>query len=174
MTSPQKGLGHGNLHHLFPAKTLNAAPSLMKSTATIFWDHKGVLLVDFLDWWHWNYSALLWYTWQASVAASRHHFDSNIRPQTTNWTWLVMMPWLGGYGPPFLLSWSRTQWFAAGVNVKQAVTSWLHTLDKDILCVGIQALVPQWAKCLNCQWWLHGDLMCTICYVCAMYTVKWE
>ena len=27
---------------------------------------------------------------------------------------------------------------------------------------------------LKCQWWLHGGLVCTICYTCAMYTEKSE
>jgi hypothetical protein len=32
--------------------------------------------------------------------------------------------------------------------VKQAVTSWLHTLDTDFYAV-IQAVMPRWDKCLN-------------------------
>jgi len=85
---------------------------------------------------------------------------------------LVMMPWLGGYVPPSLQSWSHAPWFAAGANMKQAVT-WLHMLDKNFLCVGIQTLIPQWDKCWNCQWW-RGNLMCTICYERAIYTIKLE
>jgi hypothetical protein len=40
--------------------------------------------------------------------------------------------------------------FATDVDVKQVVTSWLQTHDTDFFFnSGIQALVPQWDKCLN-------------------------
>jgi hypothetical protein len=96
---PKKGLGHGNTHHLFPAKTSKTTPSVTKSTATIFWDHKGVLLVDFWLWWHCNYSTLLWYT----VAASRHNTDGNMSPHMTNWTsnWVWCHGWEIMDHPPY-------------------------------------------------------------------------
>ena len=36
--------------------------------------------------------------------------------------------------------------FATDADVKQAVTSWLHTLDTNFFRVWIQALVPRWDK----------------------------
>jgi hypothetical protein len=41
------------------------------------------------------------------------------------------------------------KWFASDINMKQAVISWLQTRDVDFFCAGMQALVSQWAKCLN-------------------------
>jgi hypothetical protein len=89
-------------HILYTSMTTKAT-LVRKSIATNFWDHKGVLLVDFLDWWHCNYSALLWYTWVASVAASRPHFDCNIRPHMTNWAsdWLWCQGWEGMDHPSY-------------------------------------------------------------------------
>jgi hypothetical protein len=37
--------------------------------------------------------------------------------------------------------------FAANIYMKQAVTSWLQTLDPDFFHAGIQALVPWLDKC---------------------------
>jgi hypothetical protein len=39
--------------------------------------------------------------------------------------------------------------FVTDADVKQAVTSWLHTLVTDFFYAGIQALVSSWVKCLN-------------------------
>jgi hypothetical protein len=44
--------------------------------------------------------------------------------------------------------------FATDADVKQAVTSWLQTLDTSLFFNGIQVfLVPRWDKCLN----VNGD-----------------
>ena len=39
--------------------------------------------------------------------------------------------------------------FATDADVKQVITSWLQTLDTDFLYAGIQALAPQWERCVN-------------------------
>jgi hypothetical protein len=53
-------------------------------------------------------------------------------------------------------SWGRTyrppcsvELIRKDVDVKQAVTSWLQTHNKDWLYARPQSLVPQWDKCLN-------------------------
>jgi hypothetical protein len=61
----------------------------------------------------------------------------------------------------------RIKRFAVDADAKQAVTSWLQTLHKDLFYVGIQALVPRWDQC---QWRHRGGLMRTVCYPCAIYT----
>jgi hypothetical protein len=40
--------------------------------------------------------------------------------------------------------------FATDTDMQQAVTSWLWTLDNEFLYAGIQAIPPQWDRCL-CQ-----------------------
>jgi len=67
---------------------------------------------------------------------------------------------------------SSVKGHATDTDVEQAVTTWLQTLDTDFFCDEIQALVPQWVKCLS--WLLCGGLMCTICYTCTMYTLMLE
>jgi len=39
--------------------------------------------------------------------------------------------------------------FGAYANMKQTVTSWLQTLDTNVLYMGVQASLPQWDKCMN-------------------------
>jgi len=43
--------------------------------------------------------------------------------------------------------------FAKHANVKQAVTSWLQTIDTNFFYAKIQALVPRWDKRFN----VNGD-----------------
>ena len=38
---------------------------------------------------------------------------------------------------------------ATDADVKEAVTSWLQTLDNDFFHIAIQALVPRWDRCVN-------------------------
>jgi hypothetical protein len=38
--------------------------------------------------------------------------------------------------------------FATDAELKQCVTSWLGTIETGFFYAGIQALVPQWKKCL--------------------------
>jgi hypothetical protein len=63
---------------------------------------------------------------------------------------------LGRYGPDFNFSLFGTlqtvlagKRFAKNAEIKQAVTSWLQTIDTDFVVAGIQALVPQLDKRLN-------------------------
>ena len=48
---------------------------------------------------------------------------------------------------PIQTTWSKQ--FATHDDMKQAVTSWLETLDTDFFYAGIQALVSQWDKSLK-------------------------
>jgi hypothetical protein len=82
-------------------------------------------------------------------------------PHMTNWTsyWLRCYGWEVMDHPPYCSALAPSDFhlfrtcnkhlagklFVAGANMKQAVTSWLQTLDKDLLCV----VQPQWDKCLN-------------------------
>lgn len=51
--------------------------------------------------------------------------------------------------------------FAADASVKQAVTSWLRTFDSDFFYAWIEALVPQWNRCLN----VNGDHKLAACHM---------
>jgi hypothetical protein len=77
--------------------------------------------------------------------------------------WLVTALWLYDYGPPSKQSWSYAQWFlllcipeaASGWQVittyaymKQAVTSWMQTIDTIFFHIGITELLPG-ERCLN-------------------------
>jgi hypothetical protein len=66
----------------------------------------------------------------------------------------------------------RSTWLASD-DIRQAVTSWLQTLDTVFFYAGLQFLVPQWDICL-CQSWLHGGPMCMVCYSSAINTSKSE
>jgi len=41
--------------------------------------------------------------------------------------------------------------FVTDVDVKQAATSGLNTRNTSFFCVGLEALVPLWCKCLKCM-----------------------
>jgi hypothetical protein len=41
---------------------------------------------------------------------------------------------------------SCAQQFETAVKLKQAVTPWPYTLEKNSFCAGIQAFMPQWAN----------------------------
>jgi len=90
ITSPKKGLGHGNTHHLFSADIKSNTISWEKQT--IFWDHKDVLLGD-------NATTQLIVVHCCCI-------------KTSLW-WQHQAPYdqldfsLGGYGPPSLQSWSH-------------------------------------------------------------------
>jgi hypothetical protein len=60
------------------------------------------------------------------------------------------------------------KWFATNADVKQAVTSWLQALDIDFFYSGDTVIGDTMGHMLKCDWGLHGGLMCTVCYECAM------
>jgi hypothetical protein len=86
-------------------------------------------------------------------------------PHTANWTcdllhccgWKVMdhlryshditSSDLQLFGP--LKKHSAGKRYAADTDVMQAVTTWLQTLDTDCFYAEMQALVPEWDKCLS-------------------------
>ena len=55
--------------------------------------------------------------------------------------------------------------FVTNTDVKQAVTSWLQTLDTDFLCAGTQAMMPLWYKSLN----VSGDYVGVWCVPSATH-----
>jgi len=61
--------------------------------------------------------------------------------------------------------------FATDADVKQAVTSWLPTLDTVILRPDTSYIATV-GKMLKCQWLLRGSPMCSFCCPCATYTQK--
>ena len=63
--------------------------------------------------------------------------------------------------------------FATDADVKQAVTSWLPTLDTVILRPDTSYIATV-GKMLKCQWLLRGSPMCSFCCPCATYTQKSE
>jgi hypothetical protein len=61
---------------------------------------------------------------------------------------------------------------ATDADVKQAVTSWLQTLDTNFSHVWMHAWVQRWDKWWNNNGDLSWGLKCTICYPCAIGTSK--
>jgi hypothetical protein len=56
--------------------------------------------------------------------------------------------------------------FAAVVSVEKPVSSYLQTLDTNILCRWMPAVMPQWDKCLICS----GHCMEVWYAICHVYT----
>ena len=144
-----------------PTKTLKAAPSVRNIMVTVFWNDKGVLLVDFLD----RIDNVTVKRYCSTVERFRQAIrprrpgllrkaaiilHDNARAHSTNRTcdWLR----LEGHSPnsPYLthsdfrlfgplekhMSGKR---FATDADVKQAVTSWPHALDADFFYARLQA-----------------------------------
>lgn len=64
--------------------------------------------------------------------------------------------------------------FVTDANMKQAVTSWLVTLDTVSFYHWDTILGAIIGQMLECQWWLHWRPVYTICYPCVMYGSKSE
>jgi histone-lysine N-methyltransferase SETMAR len=159
-----------------PSKKFKTTPSAKKVMATVFWDHKGVLLVDFLtkgdtvnaDRYCDTLSRL-----QEAIGLKRPGLlrtdvvllHDNARPHSANrtrdllrryhWDVLDHPP----YNPDLALSDFHLfgplkkhlggRRFATDGEVQQAVMSWLQALDTDFFYAGIDALVYRWNKCLD-------------------------
>jgi histone-lysine N-methyltransferase SETMAR len=166
-----------------PSKKFKTTQSAQKIMATVFWDHKGVLLVDFLtqadtvnaD----RYCDTLNRLWEA-IHRERPELlrrgvvllHDNARPHTANRTRELLQPynWEVLDHPPYDLALSDFHLFgplkkhqggrrfAVDGEVQQAVMSWLQALDTDFFYVGIEALVGQM---LRQVWGLCGKIICT-------------
>jgi hypothetical protein len=63
--------------------------------------------------------------------------------------------------------------FATDADVKQAITSWLSTLNTYFSYAGIQALVPRWDRRLNVDG-EYAEVWCISYATCAINTSKWQ
>jgi histone-lysine N-methyltransferase SETMAR len=141
------------------AKKLKAMPSVRKIMATVFWNHKGVLLVDFLD--HGDIVTDECHYGTKRLCQAIHHNRPgwlcqgviNTGHHTYNQTcaWLLFYSWdimdHLSYSPNLAPSDSHlfkllkkhlaSKQFVTDDDVKQAVTSQLQTLDINFFSAGI-------------------------------------
>lgn len=163
-----------------PRKKFKTTPSAKKVMATVFWDHQGVLLVDFL-------------THGSTVNAPRYCttlgrlrdairrkrpgllttgvllLHDNARPHTATATrdLLQRFRWQVLDHPPYSPDLAPSDFhlfgplkkhlgglhFRTDAEVQQAVLTWLHNLDADFFHAGFDGLVYRWNKCFD----KHGD-----------------
>lgn len=162
-----------------PRKCLQTL-SARKIMATVFWDRKGVLLVDFLERGTTinsaRYSQTLENLRRAIQNKRRGKLSSqilflhdNARPHTANRTrevldafkWEVFPhpPYSPDLAPsdyhlfPTMKSWLATQRFDDDAELREGVTNWLRSQAAEFYDNGISKLVYRYDKCLN----LYGD-----------------
>jgi histone-lysine N-methyltransferase SETMAR len=162
-----------------PRKCLQTL-SARKIMATVFWDRKGVLLVDFLERGTTITSARYCETLEKLRRAIQNKrrgkltskilfFHDNARPHTANRTrevldafkWEVFPhpPYSPDLAPsdyhlfPAMKTWLATQRFDDDAELQEGVTNWLKLQAADFYDAGISKLVHRYDKCLN----LFGD-----------------
>lgn len=159
-----------------PLKKFKVTQSAGKIMATVFWDHLGVLLVEFLPKGH-NINAEMYCTTLKRLkheirrkrpdrnADDIHLLHDNARPhvshmvsdQIASWGWQVLKhppysPDLAPsdyhlFGP--LKRGLTGQHFNNDDEVKAAVRQWLRDQPDSFFQLGIDKLVARWDKCLN-------------------------
>ena len=161
-------------------KKFKVAHSAKKVMATVFWDVKGVLLVDFLPSGETVNANRYCQTLDKLREAIRRKRPGrlskgvilqhdNATPHTAKRTqdWLKRYNWETLPHPPHspdlapsdfhlfgpLKRHLAGQRFEDDDDLIEEVTSWLRSLDKKFLRDGIYSLVQRWKKCLD----LHGD-----------------
>jgi histone-lysine N-methyltransferase SETMAR len=145
-----------------PSKKFKTTQSAKKIMATVFWDHKGVRLVDFLTQGDTVNADRYCDTLSRLREAIRRKrpgllrrgvvlLHDNARPHTANRTreFLQRYNWEILDHPPYSPDLAPRRRFATDGEVQQAVMSWLQALDTDFLYAGIDALVYRWNKCLG-------------------------
>lgn len=150
-----------------------------KVMATVFWDVKGVLLLDFLERNHTitgqHYSDQLEEQLHPSIRSKRRGLLSkgvllqhdNARAHTANvtsstitklgWEVLVHPPYSPDLAPsdyhlfgPLKDHLGGTK-FDTDEDVRNAVQKWLHTMPETFFSAGIRALPTRWKKCIEVQ-----------------------
>jgi histone-lysine N-methyltransferase SETMAR len=159
-----------------PPKKFKATLSTNKILATVFWDHDGVLLVDFLSKGETVNATRYCETLVRLRDAIRHKrpgllrqgvvlLHDNARPHTASSTrkLLQRFKWEVLEHPPYSPDLAPSDYhlfgplkkhlagkrYATVDQVHQAVMSWLRDLDSDFFRAGIFALVYRWNKCLD-------------------------
>uniref|UniRef100_A0A1B6F3X3 Tc1-like transposase DDE domain-containing protein n=1 Tax=Cuerna arida TaxID=1464854 RepID=A0A1B6F3X3_9HEMI len=154
--------------------------SARKVMATVFWDKKGVILVDFLERGTTinseRYCQTLNNLRRAIQNKRRGKLSSkillihdNAQPHMANRTREVLesFPWELFPHPPYspdlapsdyhlfptMKKWLATQRFDDDAELQQEVTNWLKTQAADFYEEGIVKLIHRYDKCLN----LNGD-----------------
>jgi hypothetical protein len=145
----------------------------------VFWGHKLTQSFEATScpcgfpwrWWHLNSWVLLWCTWEVTgthsykslVCCSRTSPFCTITPDPNcqSGLWLITAQVVDHPSYSHDLAPSDLhltglfkkhlpiKQFAAGADVKRAVTSWLQTLHTDVFYAGVQTLVPRWDKWSN-------------------------
>jgi len=160
----------------------------------VFWDHKRLLLVDFLghgdtvtaECYFGTLEILQAFSLKQPGVLCQGGFTlyKNIRPSTANQTceWLPHCRWEvmdhHPYSPNHIPSdfyfrghlkqHLASKKFATHANMKQGVTFWLHTLHTDFFYAGIQASERRWWENAEISVVTIGSLKCTIHYWCTI------
>lgn len=154
--------------------------SARKIMATVFWDRKGVLFVDFLERGTTINSARYCETLEKlkrSIQNKRRgklsskilFLHDNARPHTANRTRAVLdvLKWEVFPHPPYspdlapsdyhlfpaMKTWLARQRFDDDAELREGVTTWLKSQAAEFYDTGISKLVHRYDKCLN----LYGD-----------------
>lgn len=150
-----------------------------KVMATVFWDIKGVLLLDFLERNHTvtgqHYSDQLEEQLHPSIRSKRRGLLSkgvllqhdNARAHTANvtsstitklgWEVLVHPPYSPDLAPSDYHLFGPLKDHLGGMkfdtddDVKNAVQNWLHIMPETFFSAGIRALPTRWKKCIEVQ-----------------------
>ena len=150
-----------------------------KVMATVFWDIKGVLLLDFLERNHTvtgqHYSDQLEEQLHPSIRSKRRGLLSkgvmlqhdNARAHTANVTssTITKLGWEVLVHPPYSPDLAPSDYhlfgplkdhlggmkFDTNDDVKNAVQNWLHIMPETFFSAGIRALPTRWKKCIEVQ-----------------------
>lgn len=161
-------------------KKVRQTLSTRKLMATVFWDAKGILLVDFMERGTTITSAVYCETLNRLRRAIQNKrrglltrgvvfVHDNARPHTARRTneLLAKFKWDVFDHPPYspdlapsdfhlfpnMKRWLASQRFANDEELQNAVNGWLHSQAADFYAEGISKTVPRYDKCLN----LFGD-----------------
>jgi hypothetical protein len=114
-------------------------------------------------------------TQQGQVAGCCEHCNEHTANHTCDWDVVDHPPYGSDLTPSGSHLFGSLNKYVTAIrgNMKQAVTSWLQTLDTDSFYAGRQTSVSWRNKCFN----VNGDcggLVFTICYTCAKHALKSE
>lgn len=159
-----------------PVRKFKISPSAKKIMASVFWDHKGPLLVDFLERGNTVNAEQYCKTLDRLRQAIRKKrpgllsdgiilLHDNATPHTASCTrhWLDRYNWEvldhPSYSPDLapsdfhllgpLKRHLSGQHFQADSEIREAVKTWLSTRVPEFYAEGINALVHRWDTCLN-------------------------
>lgn len=165
-------------HTASPSKPKKARQSFSarKLMATVFWDAKGILLVEFMERGTTITSAVYCETLKRLRRAIQNKrrglltsgvvfVHDNARPHTAQrttellekfkWDVFVHPPYSPDLAPsdfhlfPYMKRWLASQRFTSDVALQNAVTGWLRSQAADFFKDGISKTVKRYDKCLN-------------------------